>query len=71
MILFFYLKIYGYILNVELIKFSEKLNPGYERKRNMKDDSKHQELGSSASVFSDLEGERIARWPAPDLVTSI
>lgn len=32
-------------LNAELMGFSERLNPGYERKRKMKDDSKLLELG--------------------------
>lgn len=43
---FFYLRISGYILNVELIGFSERLDPGCERKRNMKVDSKQLEEGS-------------------------
>lgn len=35
------------MLNVELIEFSERLDPGYERNRNMKDDDfNQQELGS-------------------------
>lgn len=35
------------MLNVELIGFSERLDPGYERNRNMKDDDfNQQELGS-------------------------
>ena len=38
---FFHLKISSYILNVELMGFSERLDPGYERKRNMNDDSEH------------------------------
>lgn len=69
---FFSLKLPVYNLNAELIGFSERLNPRYERKRKMKDDSKLLELGfvafwimtCSAFVFSD---EIPARWPAPSI----
>lgn len=43
---FFHLRISGYILNVELIGFSERSDPRYERKRNVKVDSKQLEEGS-------------------------
>lgn len=67
---FFSPKLPDYSLNAELIGFSERLDPGYERKRKMKDDSKLLELGFvafgimayPAFVFSD---KIPARWPAP------